>query len=229
MRSSPGLSPMAIAREVPQSGATADPSPSRQAPTASRATGVPQVIADPAAGAAPRLATVPTPVRSRPVRAAIGLVLLAGLWAVLTGGDPGAWVFGVPAVSAGLALILVQSPAPGWRLSPVGAVRFSAWFAVQSVRGAVDVARRALAWRLPLAPGCRPFRTALPDGAPRILFANAITLLPGTLTAEFEGDLLVVHMLDTGADLTAELGALERRVARLFALPDGPGAGEGTV
>ena len=97
-------------------------------------------------------------------------------------------------------------------------MRFVGWFALQSVRGAVDVARRALAWRLPLSPGCRAYRTALPEGAPRLLFANAITLLPGTLTAGIEGDRLVIHMLDTGADLDGELAALERRVAALFAL-----------
>ncbi len=156
-------------------------------------------------------------------RALIGALALAGLWAALTGGAAESWVMGAPAVLLGAALILLHPAAPRWRLSLFGALRFAAWFALQSVRGATDVARRALARRLPLAPGCRMFRAALPEGAPRLLFANAITLLPGTLTAEIEGDRLVIHMLDTGADLDGDLAALERRVAALFALPV-PGA-----
>ena len=163
------------------------------------------------------------PLRQRAWRATIGLLALAGLWGILTGGAAESWIMGAPAILLGTVLIFLHPAAPRWRLSLFGAVRFAVWFAFQSVHGASDVARRALAWRLPLAPGCRAYRTALPEGAPRLLFANAITLLPGTLTAEIEGDALVIHMLDTGADLDGDLAALERRVAALFALP-APGA-----
>ena len=145
-------------------------------------------------------------------------MVLAGLWVMLTGGSAESWIMGGPAVLLGTALIFIYPAPPAWRLSPVGAVRFILWFTLQSVRGALDVARRALAWHLPLAPGSRVYRTMLPAGAPRLLFANAITLLPGTLTAGIEGDRLVIHMLDTTADLDSELAALERRVAALFAL-----------
>jgi multicomponent Na+:H+ antiporter subunit E len=158
------------------------------------------------------------PRRSRWLRAAIGLVLLTALWLVLTGGAADSWVIGAPAIALGTALIFLHPAAPGWRLSPGGAIVFAGWFAVQSVRGATDVALRAFAWRVTMAPGCRVWRTALPDGAPRIFFANCISLLPGTLTAGIEGNRLVVHMLDAAADLDAELGALEARVAAVFAL-----------
>ena len=170
-------------------------------------------------GAAPPLARVTgRSVWHSAWRAIAGLVALAALWVALTGGVAESWVMGGPAVLLGTALIFLHEAAPRWRLSPIGASRFIAWFALQSMRGAVDVAARAFAWRLPLAPGCRTYRTALPEGAPLLLFANAITLLPGTLTAGIEGDRLVIHMLDTGADLDGELAALERRVAALFAL-----------
>ena len=116
------------------------------------------------------------------------------------------------------------APAVSWRLSPAGTAAFVGWFALRAVAGGGDVAMRAFRPCLSVAPGYRHYPLTLPDGAPRLVMANAITLLPGTLTAELRDDHLVVHMLDTRADLVAELGALERRVRALFALPAEPAA-----
>lgn len=146
------------------------------------------------------------------------LVVLSVLWGVLTEFRFDALAFGVPAVIAGAALVFLIPAAPGWRLSAQGGLTFVLWFAVQSVRGAVDVARRAFSPSLPLRPGFRSYQPALPQGAPYIVFLNTITLLPGTLSAEVSEHNVVVHMLDTRADLDADLQALEHRVAALFAL-----------
>ncbi len=147
------------------------------------------------------------------------LVMLALLWALLTDFRSDTWVFGLPAVLAGAALVFMLPSAPGWRLSLSGTLAFALWFAVKSLRGATDVAIRALAPRMSLRPGFRAFTPALPQGAPRVVFLNTITLLPGTLSAEIAGDAVIVHMLDTRADLDADLGALETRIAAMFGLP----------
>ncbi len=140
------------------------------------------------------------------------------IWAALTDFRADALVFGLPAVLAGAALVFLMPFSPGWRLSPRGALGFVWWFALQSVRGAVDVAWRAFAPRMPLRPGFRRHPLTLPAGAPRVLFLNTVTLLPGTLSAEVTGDAVIVHMLDTSADLEADLTVIEARVAALFAL-----------
>lgn len=162
---------------------------------------------------------VPRPSRTEQGRHFIMSVLvLAFLWAVLTDWRLDAWVFGAPAVLAGAALGLILPQSPRLRLSWRGALAFALWFAVQSVRGAVDVAGRAFSPSMPLRPGFRTYPLVLPAGAPRVFFVNAISLLPGTLSAEIRGGNVVVHMLDTRADLEAELAVLEARVAALFAL-----------
>ena len=46
----------------------------------------------------------------------------------------------------------------------------------------------------------------------------AITLLPGTLTARIEGDLLTVHALDLSDAMHVELAALEGEIAKLYRL-----------
>jgi multicomponent Na+:H+ antiporter subunit E len=89
---------------------------------------------------------------------------------------------------------------------------------VQTFLGASDVARRALSLRMRLAPGFHRYAMRLPQGAPRVFFANAVSLLPGTLSAEIEGADVVVHSLDLSLDTNAELAVLELRVAALFDL-----------
>lgn len=166
--------------------------------------------------------------RPRWQRFVLAVIVLGAIWAVLTGFRLDALGFGVPAVLGGAALVFVLPGAPGWRLSPGGALAFVIWFSAQSVRGAVDVAIRAFSPDMGLRPGFRRHPLALPGGAPRVLFLNTITLLPGTLSAEVAGDEVIVHMLDERADLAADLAALEMRIAALFALqaPGGRG-GEG--
>ncbi|MDM7459637.1 MAG: Na+/H+ antiporter subunit E [Paracoccus sp. (in: a-proteobacteria)] len=151
-------------------------------------------------------------------RAVLRFAVLALLWGVLTEFRPDALIFGLPAVLAAVALSLLLPAPPGWRLSLTGALTFAMWFAVNSVRGAVDVAWRAFRPALPLDPGFRSYRPILPAGAPRVMFLNTITLLPGTLSAQVEDEQVIVHMLDMGADLEANLAKLEQRIARLFAL-----------
>lgn len=148
--------------------------------------------------------------------------VLALLWTGLAGPDPASWVIGAPVVALATALRFAFPPAGRVRLSPLGAIRFIGWFAVASFRGATDVAARALAWRVQLAPGIRGYHTDLPAGAPRLVFVNAITLLPGTLSAEINGGRVDVHMLDTRVDLASELAPLEARVRALFGLPTLP-------
>lgn len=163
-----------------------------------------------------RPSAVPPAARWR--RFVVKFVALALIWAILTDFRADALVFGLPAVVAGAALVFLIPVSPGWRLSPRHALSFAVWFSVQSVRGAVDVALRAFAPSLPLRPGFRTYTPSLPKGAPRIMFLNTITLLPGTMSAELLGDAVCVHMLDTTADLEADLRELEARVAALFTL-----------
>ncbi len=156
--------------------------------------------------------------RRRMRRLGWAVVVTGGLWLVLTAGGADSLAFGIAAVALAGALAFATTPATRWRIAPVAALRFAGWFAVQSVLGATDVARRALALRMDLAPGFCRYPLRLPQGAPRIFFANAVSLLPGTLSAEIEGASLVVHSLDLRRNTDAELAALEWRVAALFDL-----------
>jgi multicomponent Na+:H+ antiporter subunit E len=161
---------------------------------------------------------VPAP-RWRLRRLVVPALVLMIIWGLLTDWRLESWVFGGPAVLLALWLLTLLPEARRWSCAPLPALRFAGWFAVQAVRGAVDVSRRALSPRMPLNPGFRSWRTTLPEGTPRIMLANAVSLLPGTLSAEIEGQRLVIHLLDCQTDMATEIGRLEARIAAVFNLP----------
>lgn len=142
-------------------------------------------------------------------------LLLALCWWTLTEGAS-AWAFGAPVIVLAVMASLRLGPA---RHRPMrGLPFFLAFFLWHSLRGGVDVARRALHPRLPLAPTFMDFPLRLNDQAARVFLANTINLLPGTLTADFRGPLLRVHVLDRNLPNLESLRSLEERVAALFGL-----------
>src|SRR5690606_13621809 len=101
-------------------------------------------------------------------------------------------------------------------------IRFVPFFLIQSARGGLDVAGRAMGRTPRVRPGTESFTTRLPAGSARTFFLAVIGLFPGTLTVGVSEDELDVHMIDTRADLVPQLRALEDRVADLFGVPIPP-------
>lgn len=151
------------------------------------------------------------------------IALFAVLWWVLTGGTAASWLIGVPivCVAAWLSRELWVDPP----LSLVGVVRFIPYFVCQSLAGATDVALRALHPAMPLHPGLVRHRLRLPEGASRVALANIVSMLPGTLSANLDGDQLLIHALDTRHDLHDMVLDLEPRIAAVFGLELAPRPG----
>ena len=166
----------------------------------------------------------PAKVQRREVlrRFILSILVLSLMWGALTGWRVEGLIFGVPAIALGAIAPFLLPPTSGFRVSFRGAMTFALWFAVQSVRGAVDVALRAFSPDMGLRPCFRSYPLSLPMGAPRVTFINIITLLPGTLSAEINDDRVIVHMLDARIELEPALSDLETRIRALFALPQNP-------
>ncbi len=140
--------------------------------------------------------------------------LFSLLWWLLTEGAVDSWPVAVPVVGlATLASLRLWSPVD---CSLWGIARFVPFFLWRSLAGGVDVARRAVHPRLPLAPGLYRHVWRLPAGMPRVFMANVVSLLPGTLSVVLASDELRIHVLDERGDFRAELDGLERRVAEVF-------------
>jgi len=147
-----------------------------------------------------------------------GLLLV---WWTLALGQWSALAFGavVAAMVSGLSLRLF--PPSDYRIRPLGLLRFIGYFLVRSVAAGVDVARRLLAPRLPVNPGEITLVLSLPEGSPRWLLANTLSLMPGTLSVLLEGDRLTLHCLDLTAAVEQDVRKTEKQIARVFGLnPD---------
>jgi multicomponent Na+:H+ antiporter subunit E len=146
-------------------------------------------------------------------------VVFSCLWYVLAGSDNASWIIGVPAVLFATALSLMLAPSSQYRISPAGAFRFIPFFLRQSFHGGMDVMRRALSFHQLLDPGLVSYTTFLPEGTARILFINTISLLPGTLSAELHGNRIIIHTLDRGLPIWANIQGLEYHIAALMRIP----------
>ena len=67
-----------------------------------------------------------------------------------------------------------------------------------------------------IAPVMVTYPLRLPHGAPQIFMANVISLLPGTLAADLEESILVVHVLDGRRAYQSELARLEEKIAQIY-------------
>ena len=152
------------------------------------------------------------------VRIVLSGLLLAGLWWMLTEGDAGSWVVGVPAIVAALVVRRTYPSPPPWGLSLPGLMGFAVFFVRESLRGGVDVAGRVFRRELPIRPAFLRYRLVLPEGSGRVLMVNVVSLLPGTLAADLSGDDLIVQVLDDRAAVGEELTELESRIGHLLAL-----------
>ncbi|MEX0604916.1 MAG: Na+/H+ antiporter subunit E [Marinobacter sp.] len=149
------------------------------------------------------------------------MLLLLVVWWILTEGDLSGTGFGlVIAALASFISVYLFPPGTG-QIRVVPFIIFVVFFLARSVTAGLDVSRRLLSPSLPTSPGYLTFNLNLPEGGPRWLLANTLSLMPGTLSVNLEGARLDLHCLDTRDPVEDDVRAVERKVARVFGLsPD---------
>lgn len=164
-------------------------------------------------------------------------IVLFGLWVVLSGKfDALHLLLGAGSavgVSLGTRRLLLLPPAIGPEaVYPFAAIpwlrllAYLPWLLWQIVLSSLQVAYAVLHPRMPIQPGFIRFRTALPHPLAQLTLATSITLTPGTITIDVQDDEFVVHALTAAAaqslDPPAGNGAMQRRVAAIYATPEQP-------
>ncbi|MBK1721041.1 Na+/H+ antiporter subunit E [Thiocystis violacea] len=121
------------------------------------------------------------------------------VWLGLTNSlDPEELIVGL-LVSAAIVWLAVPRQPTGelgrsWRLLPL--LAYLPVFLKNLVLSNIDVARRVLSPSLPINPGIVRIRTRLTEPYQRLILANSITLTPGTVTLEMDGEDMYVHWID---------------------------------
>ncbi len=147
----------------------------------------------------------------------IPTMLLALLWLVLAENQLSSWLVGIPFI----ALALLALPSGGrepvaFRLQPASLMRFVRLFIIESMRGGVDVSRRVLARQPLVNPGFFSYPMRLQGKVAKKLFVGSISLLPGTLCADWIDATANIHTLDNNSLSVEAVQNLEQHIAALF-------------
>jgi multicomponent Na+:H+ antiporter subunit E len=144
------------------------------------------------------------------------VAFLVGIWLLLSGHyEPLILAFG--AVSIVIVMVLAYRMGVvdyeghpiqlGWRF-PV----YLFWLLWEIVKANIDVAKRILDPSLPISPTVFTLKPTQPTELGHVIYANSITLTPGTVTLEVTRDELQVHALSQEAADDLAKGEMDRRV-----------------
>ena len=146
------------------------------------------------------------------------MILLLLVWWALTEGDLSGIVFGLVIAILATLISVYLFPPGARRIRVVPFILFVLFFLTRSVTAGIDVSRRLLSPSLPSNPGYLTFNLHLPEGGPRWLLANTLSLMPGTLSVDLDGSRLDLHCLDTRDPVEDDVRAVEQKVAAVFGL-----------
>lgn len=90
------------------------------------------------------------------------------------------------------------------------------WLFKEILLANIDVTKRIIAPSLPIEPRVFRVKPTQSDELGKVIYANSITLTPGTVTIDIDDDGdLVIHALSESAAADLETGEMDRRVTAL--------------
>jgi multicomponent Na+:H+ antiporter subunit E len=105
-----------------------------------------------------------------------------------------------------------ESPAEGERTLGLKVLTYLPYLVTEIVKSNLAVARIILHPRLPIAPRIVKLHASQRGEAARVLYANSITLTPGTLSCQLQDDTIWVHALNAELAESLRDGEMDKRV-----------------
>lgn len=148
-------------------------------------------------------------------------IVLFLLWLLMSGhGEP--WLLGLGVASAILVtwvarrLETVDHEGYPLHLAWRGMLYWP-WLLLEIIKANIDVARTILSNSDSVDPSVFKVKASQSDDLGRVIYANSITLTPGTVTMDVAPDgWLTIHALNRSAREGLEGGEMDRRVSRLM-------------
>lgn len=153
------------------------------------------------------------------LRVTVLLVVLAGFWMALSGFFK-PLLLGLGVLSCvfvawiTLRKSLVEAQSVLTQIYWVRWWRYNFWLVGQIIKASIDVSRRILDPRMPISPTVDKVPANLPDMG-KVIYANSITLTPGTVSINLTDDGIIVHSLTRENIEALHEGEMCRRVKEL--------------
>lgn len=96
-----------------------------------------------------------------------------------------------------------------------GLPAYYAWLAWKIVQGSVDVALRAWKGKRAVTPRMQVVPARQKTGLGQVLYANSMTLTPGTVAVDLTDEGILVHALTAESLAEVMAGEMEQRVSKL--------------
>jgi multicomponent Na+:H+ antiporter subunit E len=97
-----------------------------------------------------------------------------------------------------------------WRALP-----YWTWLVVEIVKANIDVAKRILLPSHGISPTMLRVKTSQTSDLGKVIYANSITLTPGTISVDVANDEILVHALSKDGADDLQTGEMDRRVTRM--------------
>jgi len=132
------------------------------------------------------------------MRIGLWIVLLFGIWLVLTNSIALANIVVGLIVSVTIALFYTRSFKEDdvEMISPLWLGVYIVVFLKNIIISNIQISKRILRKDMRLAPAIVAVKTDLKSDWKKLLLANSITLTPGTLTLDVKGDTLYIHTIE---------------------------------
>lgn len=95
------------------------------------------------------------------------------------------------------------------------ALTYMPWLMIEIIKANFDVAKRVLSPSLPVTPTLLRVKASQTTDLGQVIYANSITLTPGTISVDVANNEILVHALSReGAESLLE-GIMDKRVTRM--------------
>lgn len=102
------------------------------------------------------------------------------------------------------------------------ALWFWPWLLVEIIKSNFHIAAAIVARKMPVTPSLIEVKATQETELGQVIYANSITLTPGTVTIAIDKDIMVIHALTRDSASGLETGEMDRRVTAMEAHPEAP-------
>lgn len=153
----------------------------------------------------------------------LSLVALGLIWTVLTRGNPSSLIIGAPCIFLSMYLLKLQAPK---KINPISLnsraiLQVTLFFLWNSARAGLDVLKKSISPKLKISPAIITYPTNPKKTIENAFLSTLISAMPGTLSINYTGKALEVHVLDATQDNHSEIKKLHEKIQKCISVKKG--------